>query len=66
MMYLGKNNPKHKYTIKNGDDICELNVTTCEKDLGVYIDPLLDFSEHITKTIKKARGVSAMILSEEY
>ena len=57
MMHLGKNNPKHTYTIKNGDEICELSVTTCEKDLGVYIDPLLDFNEHISKTLKKARSV---------
>ena len=62
MMHLGKNNPKHTYTIKNGDEICELSVTTCEKDLGVYIDPLLDFNEHISKTLKKARSVAGMIL----
>ena len=62
MMHLGKNNPKHKYTIKNGNEVCALSVTTCEKNLGVYIDPLLNFNEHITKTVKKAKSIAGMIL----
>ena len=62
MMHLGKNNPRHKYTINNGDEVCNLNITTCEKDLGVYIDPLLDFNEHMAKTVKKARSITGMIL----
>ena len=35
---------------------------TCEKDLGVHIDPNLDFKDHIHKTIKKARSISGMII----
>ena len=62
MMHLGKNNPNFEYTIKNGDTVCPLNITTCEKDLGVYMDPLLKFDEHITRTVKKARSLSGMIL----
>ena len=62
MMHLGKNNPRHKYTINNGDEVCDLNITICEKDLGVYIDPLLDFNEHMAKTVKKARSIAGMIL----
>ena len=46
-MHLGKNNPRYEYTIKSGDIVCPLSVTTCEKDLGVYIDPHLNFKEHI-------------------
>ena len=61
-MHLGKNNPRYKYTIKSGDTVCPLSITTCEKDLGVYIDPHLNFKEHITKTVKKARAMSGMIL----
>ena len=33
-----------------------------EKDLGVFVDPLLDFDVHMTTQIKKARGIAAMIL----
>ena len=53
MMHLGKNNPRHKYTIRDGDKVSELNTTTCEKDLGVFIDPLLNFQEHMTHIVKK-------------
>ena len=62
MMHLGKNNPRHRYTIQNGDNRSELSVTICEKDLGVYIDPLLNFNEHISYTLKKARSITGMIL----
>ena len=37
VMHLGKNNPGYKY-IMNGK---VLNETKLEKDLGVYVDPLL-------------------------
>ena len=62
MMHLGKNNPRHKYTIRDGDKVSELNTTTCEKDLGVFIDPLLNFQEHMTHIVKKARSLTGMIL----
>lgn len=62
ILHLGNNNPKYKYTIKHDNDIQPLKVTTAEKDLGVIIDPLLNFDTHITQQIKKARGISAMIL----
>ena len=57
-MHLGKNNPKYKYTINN----IPLNETILEKDLGVYVDPLLNFEEHIKNTIKKARQISGLII----
>ena len=60
ILYLGKNNPKHKYFIKQGDVQTELAETTCEKDLGVYIDPNLSFDHHISLTIKKARRIAGM------
>ena len=56
-MHLGKNNPNYPYTI----DGTPLNVTCSEKDLGVYVDPLLNFEEHILKTVKKARQISGLI-----
>ena len=61
MLHLGKNNPNHKYTIMQDNNIIDLKVTTCEKDLGVFIDPLLTYNDHMTKQVKKARGVAAMI-----
>ena len=62
ILHLGKNNPKHEYTIKEGTNISTLEETKCEKDLGVNIDPELNFNNHIKLTIKKARRMSGMIL----
>ena len=58
VMHLGKNNPKYKYTINN----IPLNETILEKDLGVYVDPLLKFEDHLDKTVKKARQISGLII----
>ena len=41
ILHLGKNNPKYKYFIKQGDQTTELLETVSEKDLGVFIDPYL-------------------------
>ena len=46
VMHLGKNNPNYVYTMKDGDATRELETSECEKDLGVNIDPLLDFNKH--------------------
>ena len=62
MLHLGKNNPNYDYTIKHNDTVQPLKETTAEKDLGVIVDPLLDFDQHITAQVKKARGIAAMIL----
>ena len=39
-----------------------LETTVAEKDLGVLIDPLLDFDKHINNIVKKANSVSCMII----
>ena len=62
ILHLGKNNPKYKYHIKEGENISDLTETLCEKDLGIFIDPKLDFNDHITTTIKKARRLNGMLL----
>ena len=54
-MYLGKSNPKYTYTMSNGNTTSILEETTCEKDLGVHVDNLLSFDEHILLTTKKVR-----------
>ena len=53
----------YEYTISHESDNPKiLEVTECEKDLGVYVDSLLNFNEHITTITKKARGLSAMLV----
>ena len=40
----------------------KLNVTECEKDLGVYIDSDLNFNDHLKITIRKSRNICYMIM----
>ena len=42
--------------------IHKLEETTSEKDLGVFVDPLLNFESHITQTVSKARKISGLIV----
>ena len=53
ILHLGKNNPKHEYFIGNDDQRILMDVTELEKDLGVHIDPNLNFKDHVNKTVKK-------------
>ena len=57
-----KNNPCFNYTIEDNNIIKDLEVTVLEKDLGVNIDPLLTFENHITITVKKVRSLSGLII----
>ena len=61
-MHLGKANPRHVYTMKNGNILNNLSTTDCEKDLGVYVDQNLTFTEHINTTVKKARNMCYMLM----
>ena len=54
ILHLGKNNEKNEYFIGTGDNRIPLDETELEKDLGVYVDPNLDFKSHIKNTVKKA------------
>ena len=62
VMHIGKNNPRYPYTMKDGQLINSLNVTELEKDLGVYVDSGLNFSDHIEKTISKAKSMCYLIM----
>ena len=62
ILHLGSNNPKYVYTMKDGNEVRELEETVCEKDLGVNIDPLLDFNKHITTICNKGRALSGMLV----
>ena len=46
-----------------GNVVNPLGITTCEKDLGINIDPLLSFDEHINNACSKSRQIAGMILS---
>lgn len=39
----------------------EIDATLCEKDLGVHVDPLLNFDEHINQVCKKGMSISGLI-----
>ena len=52
-LHLGKNNTSHEYKIKQEEVSTNMSVTILEKDLGVYIDPELNFDEHIHIQTKK-------------
>ena len=62
VLHLGKNNPNFEYYIGEGTEKIKLLPDNSEKDLGVYVDPQLNFEIHINETIKKCRSKSAMIL----
>ena len=62
VLHAGKQNPNFDYHIGYGNDKTTLEVTTNEKDLGVHIDPLLTFENHINETIKKATNMSNLIM----
>ena len=62
ILHLGKNNPKYNYTIGEEENKVTLSETELEKDLGIYIDPNLDFKKHIKSIVKKASHTSYKIL----
>lgn len=62
ILHLGSNNPKFKYTITDNGNTKTLEETISEKDLGVFIDPLLTFEDHINYITKKARSLSGLIV----
>ena len=62
VLHLGKSNKKHEYFIGNEGEQIKLEETDLEKDLGIHIDPNLDFKKHIKATAKKASFVYYKIL----
>ena len=61
-MHLGKSNPGHVYTMKNKTVTNNLSATVCEKDLGVYVDKDLNYTEHMNTTVKKAKNICYMLM----
>ena len=62
VMHIGLNNPHYTYTIGNSTSKISLESTNIEKDIGVYIDPLLKFNHHVTEIVKKANRVKYQII----
>ena len=62
LLHIGKNNKKNKYFIGTGHQRINLDESDLEKDLGIYIDPNLDFKKHIKNTVKKSSFSSYKIL----
>ena len=54
ILHLGKNNKKNEYFIGSDNDRIKLDTTDLEKDLGIHIDPDLNFKKHIKNIVKKA------------
>ena len=63
ILHVGKHNPKHTYFIGNGNSRTALEETILEKDLGILVDPNLNFEEHIEHIIKRANSKKAQILN---
>ena len=61
VLHLGRNNPNYDYFMSDGSKLNKLDVTTCEKDLGVYIDNDLNFKEHVINQTNKARSIAGCI-----
>ena len=49
ILHLGIDNTHFKYNIGPTNKKTDLGITTLEKDLEVFIDPLLSFEEHVDK-----------------
>lgn len=62
MLHLGKNHPSYNYTTEDYNVIKDLETTVSEKDLGVNVDPLLTFENHISLVVKKSRSLSGLII----
>ena len=62
VLHIGKNNPQYEYFISEDGVFKKLESTTSEKDLGIFVDPLLSFEDHINSVVKRARSISGLII----
>ena len=53
VLYIGKNNPQHTYTIDNS----KLTKSESLSDLGVFLTSCLSWSEHVQRVVKKANSL---------
>ena len=62
ILHIGEDNPKHTYFIGNGNSRHQIETTTLEKDLGIFVDTELNFEDHIEYIVKRASMKKATIL----
>ena len=63
VMHLGVKNPNPKYYMQDlSGTKTEIASTKEEKDLGVYLDPALNFRSHIAQITKKANSITGLII----
>ncbi len=61
VLHIGQNNPGFAYAMEQNGDRSILGITELEKDLGVNIDPKLNFSQHIEVQVNKANKILGII-----
>ena len=61
VLHFGKNNLQYEYFMKMHDIVHKLNITLAEKDLGVTMDPSLNFDVHINDIVKRANTICRLI-----
>ena len=57
VMHIGKNNPCHSYHLDGN----LLPTVDSEKDLGITVSKTIDWGEHVSNIIKKAKAVTAWV-----
>ena len=57
IMHLGQNNPRHNYTMILDGQSTNLSKSESEKDLGVYVEPSLNFNKHCNETTRKCTKI---------
>ena len=62
VIHLGKNNPSSNYYMSVDNQSLLLESSKAERDLGVLVDPLLDFDKHINETINKANRLAGLLI----
>ena len=53
ILHIGGTNPNRKYFMTQCGIPVELHETKLEKDLGIHLDPELNFSQHCEKQVNK-------------
>ena len=60
-MHIGSNNPRQEYNMTKDNKLHKLDSVSSEKDLGVWLDDKLKFTEHINIKINKANQILGCI-----
>jgi len=61
VMHLGRGNGSQDYTMESNGTETSLQKTTCEKDLGVHVDPSLKFTKHCETATNKANRILGLV-----